>query len=58
MQTYQVAVAFPYAGRKRQAGEPIEVEPQHATLLLALGKIRAIASKRSTYKRRDMRPED
>jgi hypothetical protein len=56
-QTYEVAVAFPYAGRLRHAGETIEVEAQHVSILRLLGKIRNAAPKRSTYKRRDMRPE-
>ncbi|MEI7294044.1 hypothetical protein WCQ02_18030 [Paraburkholderia tropica] len=57
-QTYEVAVAFPFAGRLRHAGETIEVaDPKHARLLVLLGKIRELAPKRSTYKRRDMRPE-
>jgi hypothetical protein len=57
-QTYEVAVAFPFAGRQRQAGELIEVnDPRHARLLILLGKVREPAPKRPTYKRRDMRPE-
>ncbi|MDR8396990.1 hypothetical protein NE850_11630 [Paraburkholderia sp. USG1] len=56
-QTYEVAVAFPYAGRQRHAGESLEVEQRHVTVLLALGKIRRSTAKRPTYKRRDMRPE-
>ncbi|AIP64580.1 hypothetical protein DR62_2240 [Burkholderia thailandensis] len=58
MQTYEVAVAFPYAGRTRHVGERIEIsDPNHVRLLILLRKIREPASKRSTYKRRDMRPE-
>ena len=58
MKTYEVAVAFPYAGRMRHVGERIEIsDPNHARLLILLRKIREPASKRSTYKRRDMRPE-
>ncbi|QQK01848.1 hypothetical protein JFN94_12220 [Burkholderia anthina] len=57
MQTYEVVVAFPYAGRTRHVGERIEVsDPKHVELLILLGKIREPAAKRSTYKRRDMRP--
>ncbi|EBA47545.1 hypothetical protein C7S16_2470 [Burkholderia thailandensis] len=52
-------MAFPYKGRMRQVGERIEVEQeQHVALLRLLGKIRDVAPKRSTYKRRDMRPGD
>ncbi|KGS78835.1 hypothetical protein [Burkholderia pseudomallei] len=59
MQTYEVAVAFPYKGRMRQVGERIEVEQeQHVALLRLLGKIRDVVPKRSTYMRRDMRPGD
>lgn len=58
MQTYEVVVAFPYAGRTRHVGERIEIsDANHARLLILLRKIREPASKRSTYKRRDMRPE-
>lgn len=58
MQIYEVAVAFPYAGRTRHVGERIEInDPNHVRLLILLRKIREPASKRSTYKRRDIRPE-
>ena len=41
MQTYEVAVAFPYAGRTRHVGERIEIgDPKHVELLILLGKIR------------------
>ncbi|MBJ9675230.1 hypothetical protein [Burkholderia gladioli] len=57
MKTYEVAVAFPYAGRLRQVGEPIEVEERFVTVLLAFGRIREVTARRPTYRRRDMRPE-
>jgi len=58
MQIYEVTEAFPYAGCTRHVGERIEIsDPKHAQLLILLRKVREPTAKRSTYKRRDMRPE-